>query len=708
MKVKHRWAAHLLIVMLMISLAAVFSGCSMNLTAEAESGSARAINNGSPSFPFPQAENNVNPNVIRPNHRTQAQLNQDVLDFFNYWENAYVKESNGNTPGGGYYIKAVSTGGHAYPIKSNSEAHGYGMLIYALMGDKEHYDGMWNMFNQHRSTGNPEVMSWVITEEELAYQDGGSATDGDFDVAYSMLLAHKQWGSDGAINYLAEAKRMITKGIKVSDIGSSSYRTLLGDWDTNQNTTRSSDWMAGHLRAFKEVTGDEFFGSAADTIYQLINSITTAYSPNTGLMPDFIVDTDPKPAPPYFLEFEHDGNYYYNACRYPWRIATDYAHFGTPAAKTALAKVNSWLKTKTSNDPAKIESGFELNGTTLKDANYFTGAFAAPFIAGMTVDSANQAFVNAGWDAIRNNKETYYEDNVTLLCMLLISGNWWNPVSTVIDNEAPTQPGTPSAADVTYNSLSLSWGASTDNVSVSAYRIFSGDTQIARVSGGVSVYQLNGLQPNTSYTFTVQAEDSSGNVSEKSQGVTVITDEYIGARYTVAVTAGGNGSVSPLGDNVVLENESISVSIIPAQGYTVEELLLDGQSVSLSEIVNDSYTLTNVNANHTIAVSFVVNTNPDLSVDYTMVGQWSDDSFHATVTITNNSTSDIAGWEVSWGYPNQTVTSSWSCNLAQNGTQIVVKPASWNSVIPGGGSVTFGLLGKYTGSNDDPQNLIVE
>ena len=36
-----------------------------------------------------------------------------------------------------------------------------------------------------------------------------SATDGDMDIAYSLLLADKQWGSDGEIDYLKQGKKVI-------------------------------------------------------------------------------------------------------------------------------------------------------------------------------------------------------------------------------------------------------------------------------------------------------------------------------------------------------------------------------------------------------------------------------------------------------------------------------------------------------------------
>ncbi len=366
---------------------------------------------------------------IKPDHISETQMNADVDTYYNYWKTTYVNQSNGNTPGGGYYVKADSTGGHSYPIKSNSEAHGYGMLTFALMGDQSYFDGMYNMFDKHRSTINTNNMSWVITEEEHAYQDSDSATDGDMDIAYALLLAHDRWGSAGSVDYLSKAKQLITDGIKAGDMGAQSHRTKLGDWDSDQYSTRASDWMAGHMRAYYAATNDVFWNSAADTVYSLIGQLSTNYSPNTGLMPDFIVDSTPKPADPGFLEGDNDGDYYYNSCRYPFRIAVDYAHNGTAGAKLALNRTLSWLKSKTNNNPANIKAGYSLSGDVLSGSDYFTTAFASPFIAACVVDSAHQQYLNDGWDLIKNDKSGYYGDSINLLCMLHISGKWKAPGS---------------------------------------------------------------------------------------------------------------------------------------------------------------------------------------------------------------------------------------------------------------------------------------
>lgn len=365
------------------------------------------------------------PGTIKPNHKSQEELNQDVYNYFNYWKRNHVRESNWNTPGGGYYVYMQGTGGSGEEI-TTSEAHGYGMMIFALMGDKEYFDGMFNMFDKHRSTSNSNNMSWVIHKTEDTAYDEGSATDGDMDVAYALLLAHDVWGSNGGINYLAEAKQIITYGIKASDMSTYSNRVMMGEFDTDPYSTRASDWMAGHLRAYYDATGDSFWLNAADEIYYLIGAITQNYSPWTGLMPDFIVNENPQPAPQWFLnEYQDTDQYMWNSCRYPWRITLDYAHYGTPEAKAAMKKTLDWLTWATDNNPSNIKSGYSLDGSVIND--YFNQAFAAPFIAAAITDPDYQYYLNSGWDVLNSSYTSYYGDSINLLCMLLISGNWWAP-----------------------------------------------------------------------------------------------------------------------------------------------------------------------------------------------------------------------------------------------------------------------------------------
>jgi len=379
--------------------------------------------------PFPQ---NLNyPGCIKPNHVTQDEINNSLKSYYDHWRRTYLRKSNGITPGGGYYVFNRGTGGNGSEI-TTSEAHGYGMIIFALMAGydnqaRDYFDGMFNMFDKHRSTGNPDNMSWIIDKSEFPSKDEHNATDGDMDIAYALLLAHHQWGSNGKIDYLTHARRIISNGIKESDISHSTKRTLLGDWSTDQHATRISDWMIDHFKAYQEATGDSFWKDTTTTVYDLINQITARYSPETGLMPDFAVGLPVRPAPPNFLEGATDDDYSWNSCRYPWRLATDYAHYGSPETRVAVNKVVNWVKKKTQDDPGNIKAGYKLDGTPLVD--YGGVAFTSAFTAACIVDSSHQSYLNAGWDDIINWKENCYGDTINLLSMLLISGNWWAPVS---------------------------------------------------------------------------------------------------------------------------------------------------------------------------------------------------------------------------------------------------------------------------------------
>src|SRR5215471_2848644 len=382
------------------------------------------------SRPFPQ--NLSYPGCIKPNNVTQTDMNNSVESHYDHWKKTYVRQSNGVTPGGGYYVFMKGTGGSGDEI-TTSEAHGYGMIIFALMAGydsqaKQYFDGMFNIFDKHRSKNNPNNMSWVIDKSELRSKDQDSATDGDMDIAYALLLAHRQWGSGGNIDYLSQARKIITNGVKGGAMSRESKRTLLGDSCTDQYATRASDWMTDHFKAYRQATGDNFWGEASNTVYGMIKDLTVNHAPDTGLMPDFIVSRSARPASPNFLEAKTDGDYSWNACRYPWRLATDFAHYGAPEARDAVNKVVNWLKISTGADPRNIKAGYKLDGTPL--VNYGSAAFTAPFIAACIVDQSHQDFLNSGWEVIKNWRNgDYYGDTINLLCMLLISGNWWSPVA---------------------------------------------------------------------------------------------------------------------------------------------------------------------------------------------------------------------------------------------------------------------------------------
>ena len=83
--------------------------------------------------------------------------------------------------------------------------------------------------------------------------------------------------------------------------------------------------------------------------------------------------------------------------------------------------------------------------------------------------------------------------------------------SSCPDTQPPSTPAGLAASSVTQTSVKLSWNASTDNVGVTGYRLYSNGTQVG-TSTSMS-YSFTGLACGTSYTLGVAAYDAAGNVS---------------------------------------------------------------------------------------------------------------------------------------------------------------------------------------------------
>ena len=80
------------------------------------------------------------------------------------------------------------------------------------------------------------------------------------------------------------------------------------------------------------------------------------------------------------------------------------------------------------------------------------------------------------------------------------------------DTTAPSSP-TSLTATSTGVSVTLNWAQSTDDQYVQKYNIYQNDVLLPTSSSGSEI-TISGLEPETEYTFGIQAEDFGGNVSE--------------------------------------------------------------------------------------------------------------------------------------------------------------------------------------------------
>ena len=465
----------------------------------------KPLNYVKPRRPFPQAIENkaykVNP--LKPTNVTQEDMNAAVIRQFKQLIdngdiiidpatvtcrtpeeicNMTLAEMIATNPCGFRMIMKHTTGGGAADAQvTSSESMGYGMLMLVILAGQDQalgidikafFDGMFRSLMHWNSNikvnGNEShLMSWQliqpagagtpfqrpIHEFDPSYdQDDDAATDGDLDMAYALLLADKQWGSDGEYNYLEYALAMINdlwercidsesdahreKGVEPN------YHVKAGDWASDSphwvpaygllwDITRPSDHMLDHFKAFNVVDHAHDWQKVVDATYDCIQQLCAPN--NTGLLPDFAMfDRKTKTWTPVpgtesnYWENPEDGEYHQNACRMPWRLGTDYFLSGkTPIDSCCLKPLNSHLRTASGGDFNKI-TGYQLNGTP-RGGN--TPYYSNPALV-LAAAFGNQEWLDNGWNYAKDLM--WYDDRygsyLNVLALIVMSGNYWSPV----------------------------------------------------------------------------------------------------------------------------------------------------------------------------------------------------------------------------------------------------------------------------------------
>lgn len=383
-----------------------------------------------PAYPFPQHVKYY-PGTIRP-HVRQNVLDAETESFYSSWKKRFVRTEPGTIES---YIWFEGKGGK----QCVSEGQGYGMVITALMAGFDRdahrvYDNLYRYYHAHPTHRSHYLMAWAQRNNGRDV-DMTSAADGDIDIAYSLILADRQWGSKGAINYRQAAKNMIN-AIMQYEINPKTWTVIMCDGIEHDSRdyfdTRSSDFMPSHFKAFEAFTHDSRWQKVIDAEYRLFISMQNRFSPDAGLIPDFIVDlnTTPKPAPRHFLESKYDGEYNYNACRDPWRIATDYLLTGDIRSKHLVSRINRWVKSTTDSDTYNLSAGYTLAGDDIKGRYFEALSFIAPFGVSAMVDGRNGIWLDKVWKYLLGFKMKdfdYYDNTIKLWDMIVISGNYWKP-----------------------------------------------------------------------------------------------------------------------------------------------------------------------------------------------------------------------------------------------------------------------------------------
>lgn len=230
-----------------------------------------------------------------------------------------------------------------------------------------------------------------------------------------------------------------------------------------------------------------------------------------------------------------------------------------------------------------------INGWTLVGDLPSGTSVGATWNATKTVSGNRYTFTNSGWNgAVAAGASTSFGFSGT--------GPGWFTGCTVNgaacdgsggpgdDTEAPTAPTGLRSTGKTATTVALAWTASTDDVGVTGYDVYSGSTKVQTVTGTQA--NVTGLTAETAYTFTVKARDAAGNVSAASNAVSVTTDA-------------GGGQPGPGGDKVI---GYFAQWGIYQRNYHVKNIHTSGSAEKLTHI---NYAFGNVqNGRCTIGDSF--------------------------------------------------------------------------------------------------------
>lgn len=363
----------------------------------------------SQTYPFPQ--NDVYPFGIMPTNRNSV----DADSVYTNWKNRHV-----STDGAGGFRRVIWDTLRA----TVSEGIGYGMLLSVNRGDQALFNDLWGYYNLHLDpTG---LMIWIIDSLGNPFSIGGftasgSATDAEEDVAYALVLAHRQWGSGGAVNYLQAANTQINKVFQY-EIDSVYFLPKSGNEPGGIYRVNFSYFAPAYYRVFREITSNLGWDSVLNNTYSFLSFFVGTHSFTTGLVPDWCLPNgDPVTfCPP---EFPCRYTYYYDACRTPWRIAMDYVWFGDIRALTFCSLISNFSRSVGSQN---ILDEYTLGGTPL--GVHHNNAFIGPFGAGaMATLPTNQAFLDSIYSENVNTfsgRWNYYNSSLKALTLFMQTGNF--------------------------------------------------------------------------------------------------------------------------------------------------------------------------------------------------------------------------------------------------------------------------------------------
>lgn len=277
----------------------------------------------------------------------------------------------------------------------------------------------------------------------------------------------------------------------------------------------------------------------------------------------------------------------------------------------------------------------------------------------------------------------------------LLIGEFGGPADQWGDPDEDTMMATAQQLKLGY--LAWSWSGNTDPIldlatdfdpsrlSSWGQRIFNGVNGIAQTSKEATVF--GGGNPGDTQAPTAPGTPAASAVTATSAALTwaAATDNVGVAGYDVV-------RVSGTSETKVASSTTNSVTVTGLTASTAYTFAVYARDAAGNRSARSA----------TVNVTTGSAPAGTCSVGYRVVGEWQG-GFQGEIAIRNTGTAAISGWKLAFSFANgQTVTNMWGGTPTQSGGSVSVTPASYNSTISAGGSVTVGFIGTRTATNTAP------
>ncbi|HWP07987.1 MAG TPA: glycosyl hydrolase family 8 [Polyangiaceae bacterium] len=312
------------------------------------------------------------------------------------------------------YFELSSDPSQAYvqDIYSNdvrSEGQSYGMFIAVQMNMKTEFDKLWAYAKacMQQPSG---VFAWQMNVNSCTPISRGQAPDGDEYFAEALRLASKRWGDDGAVDYAAEARKVMAAVAQQDFVND----PAIVKFSQNSNFSDPSYVLPLFYSEWA------CFDTANATLWKNATSYGRTYfqkvvNAKTGLAP---------------YQSNFDGSAYSagntfnaDAWRVPMNVMADYVYNGVGTWPATYAATHSafWV----SQNLATYGGYYTLDGTP-------SSSYHGPGLAGVNAMLAfglsaadAKPFLQAAWDTgAPTGQFRYYDGTLYMLSMLYLTGTF--------------------------------------------------------------------------------------------------------------------------------------------------------------------------------------------------------------------------------------------------------------------------------------------